>query len=96
MRRPPRWLSDPLDKSLARVCWVSFFMLLPLLRALPGMKGVVHASMFQNIMSTTTPYNTLHTLVRVAPLVWVALLAGGVVAARAVFAGGAAVLAHLH
>lgn len=93
VRRPPQWGKDPLDKSLARVAWISFFILLALTRMLPGMKRVVHASLFQNIMSSTLPYNTLHTAVRAAPLVWAALLAGLFVAARAVFVGVTALVA---
>jgi hypothetical protein len=95
VRRPPQWTKDPLDKSLARVAWISFFMLLPLLRKLPGMKRVVHASMFQNIMSSTLPYNSLHAAVRAAPFVWVGLLAGVVVAGRAAFVAATAVVATL-
>lgn len=86
VRRPPHWGQDPLDKSLARVAWLSFFMLLPLLRVVPGMKRGVHVSLFQNIMSSTMPYDALHRAVRVAPLVWAGVVAVVVAAARAVFA----------
>ena len=87
VRRPPQWGKDPLDKSLARVAWISFFMLLPLLRVLPipGLRRTVHASLFQNIMSSTVPYDSLHRAVRVAPLVWGVLLAVVVVAVRGLF-----------
>lgn len=78
VRRPARIFQDPLDKTLARFAWISFFMLLPLLRLLPGMKQYVHASLFQTIMSTTIPYNKLHRAIRVAPFVVLGLL-GGVV-----------------
>lgn len=84
MRRPAQWVSDPLDKSLARIAWVSFFMLLPLLRRLPGLQGRVHASLFQNIMSNTLPYNRLHAAVRASPFVWLLLLTGAALAARVV------------
>lgn len=76
VRRPPQLTRDPLDKTLARVCWISFFMLLPLLRQLPWMRRYVHASLFQNIMSSTLAYNKLHMAVRLAPFVWGGLLAG--------------------
>lgn len=75
VRRPPQLFKDPLPKTLARVAWISFFMLLPLLRLLPGMKRAVHASLFQTIMSTTIPYNRLQTLIRLAPFVWAGLIA---------------------
>jgi hypothetical protein len=82
VRRPANLLKDPLPKTLARVAWISFFMLLQLLLLLPGMKRAVHASLFQTIMSTTIPYNRLQTAIRVAPLVWAGMLAAVVVGVK--------------
>eukprot|EP00775_Hariotina_reticulata_P008371 gene8371-8555_t len=83
VRRPAQPLKDPLDKSLARVAWISCFMLLPALRLLPGLRRVVHASVFQNIMSTTIPYNQLHLGVRTSPLLLCGVLAALVAAVKA-------------
>jgi hypothetical protein len=87
VRRPAQPLKDPLDKSLARAAWISFFLLLPALRLLPGMKHVVHASLFQNIMSTTVPYNNLHMAIRAAPLLLCCVLAALGAAVKAVVVG---------
>jgi hypothetical protein len=95
VRRPPQWLANPLDKSLARIAWVSFFMLLPLLRRLPGLQGRLHASLFQNIMSCTLPYNRLHAAVRASPFVWLLLLAGVFMVARVVLGSAWRLLAAL-
>jgi hypothetical protein len=90
VRQPPRLLRDPLDKTLARVAWLSFFALLPLLRRLPALRRRLHASLFQNIMSTTLPYDRLHAAIRAAPFVWVGLLAGLLWAGKAVAAAALA------
>ncbi len=84
VRRPARLLSDPLSATAARVAWLCFFCLLPLARALPGGRRLVHASLFQNIMSTTLPYDWLHAAIRIAPLIMTALLVLAVALARAV------------
>eukprot|EP00879_Flechtneria_rotunda_P010881 GHRR01011371.1.p1 GENE.GHRR01011371.1~~GHRR01011371.1.p1 ORF type:complete len:507 (+),score=143.33 GHRR01011371.1:1002-2522(+) len=83
IRRPPKLFQDPLDKTLARIAWTSFFILLPLLRLIPGVSRAIHASMFQNIISTTTPYDKLHNVVRVSPIALGLVLAGFVWCAKA-------------
>jgi hypothetical protein len=93
VRRPPNLMKDPLPKTLARFAWISFFMLLPLLRLLPGMKRAVHASLFQTIMSTTIPYDRLQTAIRLAPFVWAGLLAGLVAGVKQLVRVGLGMLA---
>jgi hypothetical protein len=73
VRRPMLLGQEPWHMTLARACWVSFFLLLPLARkALP--KAGIPRSLFQAIMSNTTPYNKLHWVVRAAPLVLAAVV----------------------
>ena len=83
-RRPAHLLSGPLSATAARVAWLCFCCLRPPVRGLPGGRRLVHASLFQNIMSTTLPYDWLHAAIRVAPLIMTALLVLAVALARAV------------
>jgi hypothetical protein len=93
VRRPASLLKDPLSITAIRIAWVSFFLLLPLMRVMPGLSSQVHRSLFQTIMSTAVPYDRLHALVYAAPLVWLGLMAGVVAAVKGAWAGLAAALA---
>lgn len=48
----------------------------------PLLPPQVHPSLFQTIISSTTPYDTLHRIVRAAPFMLAALLAVGVMLVR--------------
>lgn len=74
VRRPLLLFKEPMRMTLARLCWMSFILLLPLLRVLLP-RGIVHKSLFQTIMANTTPYNTLHTFIRVSPFIWAGIMA---------------------
>ena len=93
VRRPASLFKDPLSITAIRIAWISFFMLLPLLRLVPGLRGQVHRSLFQTIMATAVPYNRLHTLVTAAPLVWLGIIAAAVAAIKAAAAGASAAVA---
>lgn len=90
-RRPPAPGREPARMTYMRAAWGCAALLLAAAAALPrpGGRGWVPASLFENVMAATAPYDRLHWMVRAAPPA-AALLAGG--AAWAAWAGAAAAL----
>jgi hypothetical protein len=74
VRASPR-LQDTFPAWLHRMCWVSFYTLLPLLRLLPIGRRYIYRSLFQTIMANNMRYDRLHAAVKAAPFVWALLLA---------------------
>ncbi len=92
---PRRPGGEPLSASYARVAWGATAVLLAAAAALPLPAPLrARRSLFEAIMATTAPYNTLRAGLLAAPVLVAGLLFGGAAAARwAVLAATAAVAA---
>jgi hypothetical protein len=103
VRRPAAPGKEPARMTYMRVAWACTVLLLAaahkLLGAGPDGRPRVPASLFENVMATTAPYDRLHWVIRAAPLALaaaaVALIAGGVAAGRVLLSGAAALAAQL-